>query len=122
MLQLDFATTNLVAALVMNGASQPVGFYNATRAPTYIAGTGTLQIGTPSVIACKPTNITFSVSGNTLSLSWPADHLGWLVQSNSVNLAVPADCRDISGTAAATNYNITVNPGQTNVFYRLRMP
>ena len=73
-------------------------------------------------VATNPTNITFSVSGNTLNLSWPADHLGWLVQSNSVNLAVPANWHDIPSTAAGTNYSTTIDATKTNVFYRLRMP
>ena len=36
-----------------------------------------------------PTNITASVSGNTLQLSWPPDHIGWRlqVQTNSESLA-----------------------------------
>jgi hypothetical protein len=77
----------------------------------------------PVTVATNPTNITFSLTGgNTLNLSWPADHLGWLVQSNSVNLAVPADWYDISNTATGTSYSITINPAKTNVFYRLRKP
>ena len=72
--------------------------------------------------ATNPTNITFSVSGNTLNLSWPADHLGWMVQSNSVNLVVPADWHDISNTATATSYSTTIDTNKANVFYRLRKP
>ena len=79
-----------------------------------------MQIG--SAIASNPTNMTFTVTGNTGTLTWPADHLGWLVQSNSVNLAVPADWQDISNTAAATSYSFTIDPAQVNVFYRLRHP
>jgi hypothetical protein len=81
-----------------------------------------LKVVAPIVYASNPTNITFTVSGSTINLSWPADHLGWLVQSNSVNLAVPADWYDLSNTASGTSYGITINPAQTNVFYRLRKP
>ena len=73
-------------------------------------------------IASNPTNITATVNGGVLTLSWPQDHLGWLVQSNSVNLAVPADWYDISSTATQTTYSILMSPTQTNVFYRLRKP
>jgi len=75
-----------------------------------------------SLIATNPTNLTFSVSGHTLNLSWPADHLGWLVQSNSVNMAVPANWHDIPGTATGTNYSVTADATKANVFYRLRKP
>jgi len=30
-----------------------------------------------STVSTTPPNITSGVSGNTLKLSWPADHLGW---------------------------------------------
>ena len=37
-------------------------------------------------VATNPTNITSTVSGNVLSLTWPADHIGWhlQVQTNSL--------------------------------------
>ena len=122
-LQLDFSVTNAITNLVLNGASQAPGIYNSTTGSPYFTGVGSLQVVVPVTIATNPTNITFSITGgNTLNLSWPADHLGWLVQSNSVNLAVPADWYDISNTATGTSYSITINPAKTNVFYRLRKP
>ena len=119
-LQLDFTGVNTVAALVLNGVSQPAGIYDSTTAAPYITGTGALQIG--SAIASNPTNMIFTVTGNTGTLTWPADHLGWLVQSNSISLTVPADWQDISNTAAMTNYSFTIDPAKVNVFYRLRHP
>jgi autotransporter-associated beta strand protein len=119
-LQLDFATTNTVSSLVLNGVSQAAGLYNSTTSSSYINGPGSLQV-TP-LIASNPTNITAVLTGSTLALSWPADHLGWLVQSNSVNLAVAADWQDIPASAGGTSYNITINPTQPQVFYRLRHP
>jgi autotransporter-associated beta strand protein len=83
---------------------------------------GTIGVLSAFTTAVNPTNITYSINGNVLNLSWPADHLGWLVQSNSVNLAVPADWYDISNTAAGTNYGITIDATKPNVFYRLRKP
>ncbi|MEI6077145.1 MAG: autotransporter-associated beta strand repeat-containing protein [Verrucomicrobiota bacterium] len=119
-LQLDFAVTNTVAALVLDGTNQAPGVYNNTSSAPYITGAGSLQV-VPG-IATNPTNITFSISGNTLHLSWPADHLGWMVQSNSVNLALPGDWYDISNTISGTNYSITIDATTPNVFYRLRKP
>ena len=73
-------------------------------------------------MASNPTNITASVSNGVLTLTWPQDHLGWLVQSNSVDLAVPADWYDISNTATQTTYISPISRTQTKVFYRLRHP
>jgi len=122
-LQLDFSVTNAVTNLVLNGTTEPLGVYNSTTGSPYITGAGSLQVVAPVVIASNPTNITFTVvSLASFKLSWPADHLGWIVQSNSVSLAVAADWQDILSTASGTNYLVNVNPAQPNVFYRLRHP
>jgi len=82
----------------------------------------TVNVTVASPTASNPTNIIYHASNGSLTLSWPADHLGWFVQSNSLNLAVPADWYDISNTATGTNYSIGISPAQKNVFYRLRHP
>lgn len=111
--------------------SQPVsnGLALAIASPAGVTFTNNLAVdgsltvltAAPSV-ATNPTNITFSASGGTLNLSWPLDHLGWVVQSNSANLAVPSDWHDVSNTASGTNYSVRINSAWTNVFYRLREP
>jgi autotransporter-associated beta strand protein len=75
-----------------------------------------------SLIASNPTNMTYTISGNTLTLTWPEDHLGWYAQSNSVNLANTNFWFDIPNSQLATNLVITVSASQTNVFYRMRYP
>jgi autotransporter-associated beta strand protein len=121
-LQLDFAETNQLASLVLNGVSQAPGVYNSTTSPTYITSTGSLLVS--SAIASNPTNITFSVSGGTLSLSWPADHLGWILQSqtNSLSVGLSTNWVDVTGSAAITSTNIAISAGVPTAFYRLRHP
>ena len=63
----------------------------------------------------------FLVTANTLSLSWPADHLGWIAQSNSVGVN-SASWFDVPNSQNGTQLNITLNPGVKNVYYRLRLP
>jgi autotransporter-associated beta strand protein len=123
MLQLNFAVTNPVAALVLNGTNQPAGIYNATTAPTYFlpAGTGSLQVG--SSLPASPTNITFSVSGSTLSLSWPSSYVGWILQTNAVNVGVSNDWYDVPGSETNMQLSFPMNnPAVTNEFFRLRYP
>ena len=73
-------------------------------------------------VADTPTNLSFSVNGLTLSLTWPASHLGWRAQSNSVNVANPNSWFDIPGSELVTNLNLPVSPAMPAVFYRLRRP
>lgn len=74
--------------------------------------------------ASNPTNITFSVSGNTLALSWPLDHLGWFLQSqtNSLATGLKNNWVDVAGSDSVTQTNITINPANPTAFFRLRAP
>src|SRR5262249_7917278 len=62
---------------------------NAASTITYVwtnklAIDGTIQVlSGATAVNPVPTNITFVSSGGTLTLSWPPDHLGWELQSNS---------------------------------------
>lgn len=73
-------------------------------------------------VASYPTNLSYGVSGATLSLSWPATHLGWYAQSNSVSVANSAAWYDIPDSQSATSLSITITPAEPQVFYRLRHP
>ena len=83
----------------------------------------TVLITVPQTINPNPTNIVFSVSGgNTLKLTWPGSHLGWVAQSNSVNVANPSYWFNIPGSETVTNLNIPISSAMPKVFYRLRLP
>jgi autotransporter-associated beta strand protein len=120
-LQLGFAVTNQVKALVLNGVSQAPGVYNATTSPTFITGTGSLVV--PSSINPNAPRLQVSIAGNQLTLAWPTN-AGWILQSNSVGLVngsawfnYPAN-----GAVNVTTVNITMDPAKTNVFYRMVKP
>ena len=94
------------------------------------AGSGlgfTFTNGVLSVVATmatNPTNITYSVTGNTLSLTWPADHLGWILQAqtNSLSTGITTNWVDVAGSGNSTSATITINPATPTAFYRLRTP
>lgn len=85
---------------------------------------GVLSVVTLSSIATNPTNLTSVVSGTTLTLSWPPDHLGWFLQtqtnSRSIGLTVPTNTwHDIAGSDTVTNTVITLDKVSPTVFFRL---
>jgi len=118
-LQLGFTVTNRVGSLVLNGVVQAPGVYNSTTSPAYLAGTGSLVV--PSSGPSGPANITSSVSGNTLTLSWPAGQ-GWVLQAqtNSLSTGLGTNWVDVAGSAALSSKSITLNPALPTVFYRLK--
>jgi autotransporter-associated beta strand protein len=74
---------------------------------------------TPTTLVCTPV---VGPGGTSLQLSWPANYLGWLVQSNAVDVTTPAAWQDIPGSDAATSLTIPINPAQPQVYYRVRYP
>lgn len=98
-------------------------------------GTGNLFSFNPtngmlSVIAAmagNPTNLLFNVTGSTMAISWPADHLGWILQeqTNSLNVGLVSDTNawvDLVGSGSVTSTNIVIDPNQPTVFFRLHHP
>lgn len=68
----------------------------------------------------NPTNITASVSSNTLTIAWPADHIGWILQAKTNGLST-GQWFDLPGSDVVNAVVIPRNPANTSVFYRLRM-
>jgi len=88
-----------------------------------LAVDGTIQaLAGASPVNTAGTNITAARSGNTLELSWPADHTGWTLQSNSVGLLSTGSWFTVSGSAATNRVVITLDPAKSSVFYRMIYP
>jgi hypothetical protein len=68
------------------------------------------------------TNLMFSVTGNQLELSWPSNYSGWSLQSNATALAGSSGWFMVPGSAGTNQMQIKIEPGETNVFYRLILP
>jgi fibronectin-binding autotransporter adhesin len=71
-----------------------------------------------------PPTMTNSISGNTITLTWPAEYLGWVLQTQTNNLStgLANNWVDVAGSGASTTAAIPVNPENPTVFIRLRSP
>jgi len=65
------------------------------------------------------TNIALSFSNNQMTLSWPADHTGWQLQSNSVGLQATGAWFPVSGSTLTNQITISPDANKTSVFYRM---
>jgi hypothetical protein len=70
--------------------------------------------------AVAPT-IDYTFSGSILTLSWPTNYLGWLLQSHTAGLA-SGNWSIVPGSSNATDFPITIDSSKTSVFYRLVSP
>ncbi|MEI7728231.1 MAG: autotransporter-associated beta strand repeat-containing protein [Verrucomicrobiota bacterium] len=91
-LQLGFSATNQVGALVLNGVSKPLGVYNNTTDPTYLAGTGSLLVGGVFLPV---------ISGSTTFTNF----------ITSYGLASAAQNFAVTGTNLTTDITATAAPG-----------
>jgi hypothetical protein len=67
-------------------------------------------------------NMTYSVIGNQLDLSWPANYVGWLLQSNAAGLAASNDWFTVPGSTTTNDMQITIRPVPGSVLYRMVEP
>ena len=71
--------------------------------------------------ATNATSVTASASGNMVSLTWPTDHQGWILQAQTNELGAGL-WFDVPGSAQLNSMAIPVNPAKPSGFYRLRRP
>lgn len=85
---------------------------------------GTLGIVSTIVVNPNPTNIILSVSGNQLTLNWPADHTGWEleIQTNKVSVGISTNWVPYSASTTVDSVTIPINLTNGTVFYRLVYP
>jgi len=102
--------------LVVTGGGANVTWTNK------LAVDGTIAVA--SVVSTSRTNITFSVSGNNLTLGWPADHTGWALQAqtNAPGQGLSANWATVPGSTGVNQVVIPMNPANGSVFFRLVSP
>jgi hypothetical protein len=125
--------TNLLASGAMS--SLPVlnlnlGTTNVVQVQVTAQDGLTMQTYTVNVIE-QPSQtvpkLTNSVSNGTLTLSWPADHLGYrlLLQTNNLSKGVstnPTDWGTVPGSMSVTTTNLLIIQTNLDEFYRLVYP
>jgi hypothetical protein len=80
-----------------------------------------LQV-TPPAVNPNPTNIVVSVSGGVLTLSWPKDHTGWTLQTQTNTLATgihTTNWFDIPGSSTTNVIKVPIDRANGTVFYRM---
>jgi len=112
----SYATTALACGSHLMQAEY--GGYGPYQASTSAPVTQIVQAALPDT----PTNLTWSVSGGSLMLSWPGDYLGWILQAQTNSPGLGTNWADIPGTTLVTSTNLPLVRSNPFVLYRLRYP
>ncbi|HEY4414981.1 MAG TPA: DUF642 domain-containing protein, partial [Verrucomicrobiae bacterium] len=115
--------TPATGALATNVAAVKFDFTTPTT-PNGWCGYAQIQLfGTPLTVppATNPTNILFQVTGNHLTLNWPADHIGWRLQmqTNTLNAGLGTNWWDVAGSTTTNQVTLPIDSTDGSVFYRL---
>jgi hypothetical protein len=92
--------------------------WRATGSTASTMDINSITINGQSTPILSPPTLGFKLSGSTLTLSWPSNYVGWVLQSNSVNLD-HAGWSTVPGSGGTNNISVPLSPTQSNVFFRL---
>lgn len=65
------------------------------------------------------TNLTYSVSGGKLTLSWPSNYTGWVLQGQTNATGITTNWVNVGGSTATNSVVIPINPSGAPAFFRL---
>jgi hypothetical protein len=84
-----------------------------------LGSNGTL--GVIATVNTTPTNLVTQVSGNQLTLSWPADHIGWTlqVQTNVPGAGLGTNWVNVAGSSTTNQVVLPIDPADGAVFFRM---
>jgi len=70
------------------------------------------------------TNITVQVNAGTMTLGWPADHIGWVLQSqtNAAGTGLSTNWVNLAGSESVNTWPVPIDSSNGSVFYRLVLP
>jgi autotransporter-associated beta strand protein len=97
----------------------------AVPGPNLAWNTNTLAIdGTLRLVSTSPVTMSNNRSGNLLSFSWPADHIGWRLQAqtNSSSVGLGNNWFNVPSSIVTNLMAFTLDPTVGCVFYRLVFP
>jgi fibronectin type 3 domain-containing protein len=115
----------LTVVFTYDGSSAPptnVGTYVVVGTvvdPVYV-GSATNNLVISNSVSSTPAELASTISGNQLTLSWPADHTGWIVQSQTNSTGLSSTWFDVSGSSSTNQMIFTIDPANPTVFFRLK--
>jgi len=116
----DTSTTNYTATSLANGT-----LYYFVVTATNSAG----ESAEWSEVSARPTSavsteLSLVVNDGVLSVAWPADHTGWILQAqtNSLSNGLGTNWVDVADATGTNQTTVTSDPSNGGVFYRLVHP
>jgi len=83
-----------------------------------------LSVVSQVTVATNSTNITFTATNGSVTLNWPADHIGWRLQAqtNGIGSGVTTNWVTVAGSTNVNTFTTPINSTSGSVFYRMVSP
>ncbi len=80
-------------------------------------------VNAPPPPPSTPTNLVYTVASGSLTLSWPSNYVGWILQAqtNPPSVGITTNWVDVAGSASVDTLTFTISP-TNNAFFRMRLP
>ncbi|HEU5396942.1 MAG TPA: hypothetical protein VFV81_07235, partial [Verrucomicrobiae bacterium] len=115
--------TNLAGQVFTNtGLQNGALYYYVVSSTNYYGESADSSPAGVRPVSLTPPQVGLALAGAEMQFSWPTDHLGWILQSNSAGLANPAGWFDVPNSDNTNLFTVPVATGQSNVFFRLAYP
>jgi hypothetical protein len=111
------------ASFIDSGLTNGVTYYYVLSATNQIGESLPSAEVNATPLPSTGTNLAASLSASKLTVSWPSSYVGWILQTNTLDLYNPAGWHDVPGSL--TNSQVTFptsNPSTPTEFFRLRHP
>ena len=116
----SLATTNYTDTATLNGTN----YYYVVAATNSSGASGNSLPASAHPVSTNAPTLNFSTSTGQLNFSWPADHLGWRLQTqtNARNTGLGTNWMTLEGSTNTTNVILPVSTANASVFFRLVYP
>ncbi len=124
LLATNLTATNLTDNTVTNGTTY---YYvvTATDLIGYESTNSNQAVATPAnPLPTTPTNLVFAVTSSILTLSWPLNYTGWLLQTqtNQLNTGLGTNWLTVPGSAITNTMTLPIIRENPSVLFRLVAP
>ena len=120
-------TTSLAAAATSyldNGVTPEVAYYYRVRSLNGPYASIYSPVAGAVPVSLAPVTLGCVLSGNQLQFSWPPDHTGWRLQSqtNSANAAIGTNWANVPNSTSTNALTLPLGTTNASVYFRLVYP
>jgi hypothetical protein len=109
------------ASFINSGLSNGVTYFYVITATNQIGESAPSAEVSVRPVASAGSNISATVTGSTILVSWPVAYVGWILQTNTVGLGNAAGWGDVPGSSGLSQMTF-LGGNRPTEFFRLRHP